>query len=392
MNDRVLFVDDESNVLDALKRAIRKDCSVSIAVGPEDGLAAVANNEPFALIVADMRMPGMDGIEFLRAVKQLSPDSVRMMLTGNADQETAVTAVNEGEVFRFLTKPCDVAGLRQAIGQGLRQYELVTAEKVLLNETLMGSISVLSDVLALARPDVFGRTHRLQKRVRDLIGEFPDLPEDDRWQIDTAALLSQLGCVSLRPSTLAKLKEGADLDSAEQRRYWEVTEEAARLVARIPRMEAVAEIIRYQHKQYIGGGWPEDSLRAESLPLGARALHLALAEDQLRARGYDASEVSEELGQRSEQFDPRLLERLTQGGSEEDRALRVVPFAELEVGMEMATDVLSRTGTLLVCAGQKVTDAVLDHLRSFDSEGALPDAFDVHDENSREAPPEVANG
>ncbi|MEL7312849.1 MAG: HD domain-containing phosphohydrolase [Pseudomonadota bacterium] len=385
MNKRVLFVDDESNVLDAIKRAIRKDCDVVTAVGPEEGLAAITNSEPFALIVSDMRMPGMDGVEFLRAAKQLSPDAVRMMLTGNADQQTAVAAVNDGEVYRYLTKPCDVQGLRTAVAQGLDQYALVTAERSLLEGTLSGSIQVLTDLLSLARPDVFGRASKVLQRVESLLEAIPELSSKELWSIRTAARLSRIGSISLRPSTLAKLNAGEPLDEGEREAYFSGACRAADLLDQIPRLEEVADIIRYQHKHYSGAGWPEDSLRAESIPVGSRALYLAGAEESLRARGYGADERIEELKSREAEFDPRLLAMLLDDhGQNAESSHREVALQHLEVGMKLAADVTSTTGSLLVCAGQVVTDAVAEHLREIDRTGGVQKPIQIVDDGTHQ--------
>src|SRR5713226_129196 len=97
---KILFVDDEPNILAAYQRQLRKHFSVEIAVGPVAGLAALQNPRDFAVVVADMRMPEMNGVEFLVKVKTAAPETVRMMLTGNADQTTAIEAINEGSIFR----------------------------------------------------------------------------------------------------------------------------------------------------------------------------------------------------------------------------------------------------------------------------------------------------
>src|SRR5581483_11619317 len=102
---KILFVDDEPNVLAAFQRQLRKQFSVETALGPQEGLAALQNSRDYAVVVADMRMPEMNGVEFLIKVKATAPDVVRMMLTGNADQNTAIEAINEGNIFRFLNKP-----------------------------------------------------------------------------------------------------------------------------------------------------------------------------------------------------------------------------------------------------------------------------------------------
>lgn len=105
LNNRILFVDDDPNILKGFQRNLRKDFTVSVAEGGQQALELIQSSEPFAVIVSDMQMPGMNGAEFLYAAKKISPDSVRMMLTGNADQQTAINAINKGDIFRFINKP-----------------------------------------------------------------------------------------------------------------------------------------------------------------------------------------------------------------------------------------------------------------------------------------------
>src|SRR5262245_51674395 len=132
MSERILFVDDEENLLAAVARQLRKEFDVETALGGELGLEAIDRNGPYAVVVSDMRMPGMDGIEFLRRVKDRMPDAVRMMLTGNSDLGTAMQAVNEGRIFRFMTKPCPPDMLAASLRSGLEQHRLITAERDIL--------------------------------------------------------------------------------------------------------------------------------------------------------------------------------------------------------------------------------------------------------------------
>lgn len=119
MNAKILFVDDEQNVLDGLRRLLHPKYNVFTALGGEDGLRVMASSGPFSVIIADMRMPKMNGIEFLTKAKQVDPLAVLMMLTGNADRETAQDAVQKGKVFQFLTKPCTEDRLIKAIESGI---------------------------------------------------------------------------------------------------------------------------------------------------------------------------------------------------------------------------------------------------------------------------------
>lgn len=112
---RVLFVDDEPHVLSALTRHLRRDFEVVTACGPEEGLEALNNKGPFSVVVADMQMPGMDGISFLNLVREIQPTAIRMILTGNADQDTKRRAEGDIGINRLLFKPCSPESLLAAI-------------------------------------------------------------------------------------------------------------------------------------------------------------------------------------------------------------------------------------------------------------------------------------
>ncbi len=134
IGDRVLFVDDELSALRGYQRVLHGEFSVSTAVGGEQGLAAIQANGPYAVVISDMRMPGMNGAEFLARVRERAPHTVRMLLTGYADVQSAIQAVNQGNIFRFLTKPCERAELVKAINLGLEMYRAAMAEKEMVKK------------------------------------------------------------------------------------------------------------------------------------------------------------------------------------------------------------------------------------------------------------------
>ena len=136
MADKVLFVDDEQEILDGYERLLRRDFHVRVARGGAAGLTEIEQNGPFAVVISDMRMPGMNGAEFLAQVRRTEPNTVRMLLTGYTDIGAAIAAVNEGNIFRFLTKPCDKETLADAINLGITQYHLIRAEKDLVKQAL----------------------------------------------------------------------------------------------------------------------------------------------------------------------------------------------------------------------------------------------------------------
>ena len=136
ISNRILLVDDEQAVLDALCRQHRKRYTLIPACGAGTGLKAITEQGPFAVVITDYQMPWMNGAQFLAKVMDLAPDTVRIMLTGQADLRTAIEAVNRGHIFRFLTKPCEPDVFQSGLDAALEQYQLRHAERLLLEQTL----------------------------------------------------------------------------------------------------------------------------------------------------------------------------------------------------------------------------------------------------------------
>jgi len=134
--EKVLFVDDEPEILQGFRRFLRKHIEMYTATSGAQGLTMIRNHGPFAVIVCDMRMPFMDGISFFSKVRDLTPDSTRIMLTGVTDLKSTISAVNEGHIFRYLTKPCSPEMLHEAIDSGIAQYRNIVEERIRREEEL----------------------------------------------------------------------------------------------------------------------------------------------------------------------------------------------------------------------------------------------------------------
>ncbi|RME29502.1 MAG: response regulator, partial [Candidatus Zixiibacteriota bacterium] len=306
-NEKILLVDDDPNLLAGLRRQFRGTYRVVTAEGGKQGLVALQEQGPFAVLISDMRMPEMNGIQFLMKAKEVSPDTVRMMLTGNADIDTAMHAVNEGNIFRFLTKPCQRETMEWAIESALKQYRMVVAERQLLEGTLKGSIQVIADVLALVNPSAFSRTARIRQYVTQIV-HILELP--DTWQYEVAALLSQLGCIAVPPEVLAKATAGQELDEKENQLFQQHPVLGGRLLARIPRLETVAEMITQQMT-----ACPEESETPDALPeepgkVGALILRAVIDFDTYIARGITSTQAIGYLRKANSQYHPRVLDAM----------------------------------------------------------------------------------
>jgi response regulator RpfG family c-di-GMP phosphodiesterase len=361
--EKILCVDDEANVLSAYQRQLRKLFDVGIAEGGEQALAALDSKGPYAVILSDLRMPGMDGIAFLTKARELAPDTVRMMLTGYADVATAINAVNEGNIFRLLTKPCPPEALVAALDAGIRQYRLVNAERELLERTLAGSVKVLTEVLSLVSPVSFGKAARVRKIMAKLAVQ---LAVKSTWEFELAGMLSQIGCVTVPNEVLEKVYQGKTLTTVESAMFCAHPQVGKDLIANIPRLEGVAEIIAYQEKHFNGTGIPADDRQGEGIPLGARTLHVALKFDTLVTSGLEPRAAFEKLQSEGNLNDPAVLAALAKIIKVDLRyESRSVLVRELLSRMILGEDVQTFDGVLLVAKGQEVTSSMRTRLKNF---------------------------
>jgi response regulator RpfG family c-di-GMP phosphodiesterase len=363
MTDRILLVDDDANVLQGYQRALRKQFILEPALSGEEALEAVRTQGPYAVVVADMRMPGMNGVELLARIKNIAPNTVRIMLTGNADQQTALEAVNEGYIFRFLTKPCPPDVFSKVLQAGLDQYRLIMAERELLANTLRGSVEVLTDILSLVNPVAFARTSRVRRIVNHLNQE---LQVEDGWLFEIAAMLSQIGCVAVPEEILQKLANKQPLSNKEREVYAAHPETARSLLSHIPRLEEVIEIITHQNDCYVHPDETSLPQIPERLLLGSRILKVALDWDNLTSSGMEENLALAEINERKGDYDPRVFGALHQMLCIQDElVVRRFNFSELPDGVVLAEDVVSIRGTLLCAKGQEVTPSIRARLKNY---------------------------
>lgn len=370
MSERVLFVDDDVQILSGFRRGLRKQFDLETAEGGAAGLEVLERQGPFAVVISDQQMPNMDGVSFLKEVKNRSPLTVRMMLTGNADQKTALTAVNEGHIFQFLNKPCPPEKLAKAIEAGQQQYKLLTAEKELLEKTLAGSVKVLVDVLSLHDPEAFKQIARLRGWGRRMAAHL-SLPGS--WELDMTIMLSSIGRVTLPAEVSAKLHAGQALNSVEQDLVTRTPKVARDLIGNIPRMEAIANAIYYQNKGFDGSGFPTDKVSGKEIPLEARILKLLSDLAALSSADAPPPTAFEKLKQQGALYDSKILDAARQclggrpqtGSGTASGPILKVTVGQLQAGQKMAADVSTEAGVMVLSAGHVLTAALVEKLQQY---------------------------
>jgi len=361
----ILCVDDEEQVLKGLSRLLKMRFTVSTATSGDEGLRVMEEKGPFAVVISDMRMPGMNGIQFLEKARQNHPDTVRILLTGQADLKSTISAINQTQIFRFLSKPCEHEELSRVLGEGVRQFRLVVAERELLQHTLRGSIKLLTDILSLVHPEAFGKGVRFRKYIADFIAAL-DLEES--WAIEIAPMLSQLGCFTLHPDLIEKIYHYQDLSEEDRKQVAQLPEVTDEMLANIPRLEPVREILAYQTNRYDGTDMPHSRITGQQIPMGARILKIVTDfDDLLTRRRLSLPETLDTLRGRAGVYDPELLAIFCEihGRPEKQQEIRELTVRELAPGMVIDEDVRAKTGTLLIVKGQEVTESVLKRIYSF---------------------------
>ncbi len=352
---QVLCVDDEPNLLRGLARHLSRDFEVMTAERGAAGLAVIAERGPFAVVISDLQMPEMDGVTFLGRVRSEAPDTVRILLTGQANLDSAIDAVNEGHIFRFLRKPCPAALVVKSVRAAAEQYRLITAERVLLEQTLHGCIRTLTDLLGQVSPEAFGRATRVKQRVTDVL---PHLEVANSWEVEIAAMLSQIGCVTLPRDTAMRLYQARELSGTERSMVERLPEIGAELLRNIPRLDGVARIVALQNTPM--------NVKTD-IPLGARILKVLLDCDSLESRGQTATEALGKLRRRPSEYDSTVLDAVGDllGAKKDNITVRRLPHYALRVGMIVGEDVIGDAGLLLLARGQEITQGLVRRIENF---------------------------
>lgn len=387
ISDRVLLVDDEPRVGRSYSRALRRVVQLEQVDSGHEALEYLEASGPVAVIVADMRMARMDGIDLLKVIAERYPDTTRIMLTGNIDQRTASRAINEGGVFRYLTKPCDAWTFGEAVVAGVRKYQVRRAERELLDCRPDAAIQVARDLLQLINPQALERLPGLDALIRGLLSECGQ-PDDRNAQV--LPLFALLG---------AGVADGAD-DGAADRRH-QFTELAFRLATAVPGLARVAQGIRHQATNYDGSNAAGDAVQGEAIPFLGRVLRIALAFDQARALHVDAAAAFAQLVDERNAFDFTLLcalarhLRLPEPQSEDVDVFEGVPVhvRDLAVGMVVSEPVSSAAGAVLMSRGKVLDAKSIGRLRAFaEREQIAPEIRVFRDEEGAADDESVAAG
>lgn len=422
---KVLFVDDEKQILVALRRLFRSSgWKIYTAESGAEGLVIIAE-QAIDLVVSDMRMPNMNGAEFLEQVSIQSPSTVKVLLTGYSEIDSTIAAINKGKIFSYCSKPWDNDELRETLQRAVysRQLEIerdrllaitkqqnealksinenleqkveeraavirkaATAVKKLnrkLTDSYRNSVEVFASLVEMGRKSTSGRNKRVAEMARTL-AEVCQLDEQTIEQVYYAALLSNIGKLSL-PDDIARMNY-SDMNTNQRNIYAKHSLVGEAVLMSVPALQVAASFIRHQSEREDGKGYP-DKLAADAIPLGAKLIHIAKYYDELINDDSLSEPLSKEaiVKQLEKTVDRRFsselvtlfIEQLESGRfTLSQKHERRITAAELEVDMTLTRDIVAANGMLLLSSGAVVKAGNIDSLKAYERE--LDSELSIH--------------
>lgn len=360
---KILVVDDAKNILSSMKRQFRKQYDIHTAEQGEEALSILDAKGPFCVVVSDMQMPGMNGAELLTQIKKRSPDTIRILLTGQADMDAAISAVNDGQIYRFLTKPCPMTTLSESLEESVRMHDAQKNERELLERTLKGSISLLVELMNLISPTDFCQANRVKHTIKYLTKK---LALGNRWEYEVAAMLCGIGTVTLPNELRRKIYNNEELDAQERKLSIEAPSLGASLLKHIPRLENVAQMIRRQRFILPYGLDKPNTLRGhDRIVFGGHMLKVALAFDSFIEHGVTPQDAIAKMEANPAGFNRQLVSLLKDVPTDNTRTKMQLPLKGLRIGMTLDDDVYDSDDQLVLAKGYRLTQTMLLRLKTF---------------------------
>lgn len=424
----VLFVDDETNILSSLRRLFRPlGYKIFTASSGQEGLEILENNE-IDLIISDMRMPEMDGAEFLALAAKKWPDTIRILLTGYADMTSTIAAINEGKIYQYVSKPWEDNDIKLSVQYALKQKALEKERDQLLELTrkqnaelqdlnanledkvrirtrelrqtmasletthkelkksYFSSIKVFSNIIEMRVSRMAGHSRRVAEQAR-ILAIKAGMNDDEVQQVVFAGLLHNIGKLGLSDNLIDKPFNALSSEDRTHVTKHPIVGEG--ILMELDYLQDAARLIRSQHEYFNGEGYP-DRLSGEDIPLGARIIGLVSDYDALQIGILNTTRLStaEALEfirrNRNTRYDPKLVDLLLEGfGSNELEEYKqkslYVKSSRLRSGMVLTRDLVLKTGVVLLTKGHLLNDNIIHRIR--DLEKSMGEEFDIYTAN-----------
>lgn len=409
MLPKILIVDDELNILRSLRRLLEdEELNITTASSGKEALRVMNDKRDIAVIVSDMCMPGMTGVELLEEAKKLLPDAVRIMLTGYSDIKVAIAAINRGGAYRYISKPWNDEEFICVIKDAVKTYNLTKENQRLSeivnkqNEALKQWNMKLARIVQEQTVDIVAKNQRLKENFDDTIIAFSkllelrntsirnhsknvcemsvkiarkmNLPEEEIKNINIASLLHDIGKIGLNDSILTK--DFDDMTARDMKEYMLHPIRAQAVIDPVEDMRDAGILIRHHHERFNGQGFP-DKLMGKDIPLGSRIIAAADFMDRTmgKFRGdnvirFAMNKLKEELVRK---FDPQLYHFIEEAATElyQEQILftnvleQEFHIEDLKAGMILSKDIVSGSGFPFLWKGTELNEKYINAIKRY---------------------------
>lgn len=352
----VLFVDDDPNILKAINRNLHGKYKVCVSSNIDEAVKLIGKHN-FPIVFSDMQMPQMNGADFLIIVKEKSPDSIRILLTGETDVSDAIKAINESDIYKILLKPCSHEKICSTIDTALKLYNAQKIEELLMDKSLKGFVHIMLDLLNVISPEIFKRSIDITKIVRSPRTNFTLL---EPWSFEVSCLLMYLGSVHYKIYNFDKIYGTENLEK--------VIRKSASLLSKVPKFEPVHQILNELADYY------SNKVIIQTLDSDSKTLKLLVDYHSL----VGDSKLQEKLKAMYSCEIIKTLPSLFGKQAKQKKALEV-SVGKLSPGMITTEDVKTTSGSIIISKGETVIDRHISTLKVFVEKGYLLDKIKIQE-------------
>ncbi|MDX2110025.1 MAG: response regulator [Verrucomicrobiota bacterium] len=401
---RVLLVDDEPIVLQALKEGLKQGSFETVAVSSCTLALEALQKYEFATIISDYKLPDSTGLQFFEKAKLIQPDSSRILITAYLSLNTLIKSINEGEIFRFLTKPWFLEELLTTTTNAIQRYALVKANKHLIDETskLNSKLMEVNQQLEARMKDLSRQTVALDRANSDLQTSFDrslelcyrilntfepwlgshirrvatlcdnmstmgPFTEMEKRVLRASGWLCDLGMIGLPRTLLSQYRKApGSLTPAEMKQVESHVILSQALASFLYNEETVGETIRAHHERFNGTGFP-DGLAGDSIPWTARCLAVAVAFSEFNSESESFTTFV--LNRSGSSFDPEAVRLVLKviDKAKLPKEFDQMMVDDLRAGMILASGIYNPNGLLLVAEDQMLTEATIAKIKNYNN-------------------------
>ena len=350
----VLFVDDDPNILRAIRRNLRGKFEICISETVEDALYKIQEFD-FPIVVSDMKMPGMNGADFLIQVKEKLPNAIRILLTGESGLEEAIKAINESDIYKFLTKPCPTDKLVSTLDSALRLYQSAHIEQIIMDKSVKGFVYIISDLMNIISPEIFKKSRDVARIAKSSQTNFPI---KDLWSFEVASLVMYLGSIHYKIYNYDKFYGTPKMVA--------ILNKSANLVFKIPKFEEVHNILFDLANFY------KDSIIIDSLDCDSKVLKLII--DYYHMVGN-----SNFKNKFLSMYSKELIKEVPALFGRREKAPTEINAEALKLNMTAVDNIVTISGSILINKGDKIKQDDMQVLKLFSSKNVLVEPFKVRE-------------